>query len=242
MQPDFASSADSGSAGSEAAAPESAAPESAGSGPAGFESSQPRPVGHPISDADRQRAVDVLERACGEGRLTLEEFSVRVGAAWSAQDSEELARTTEDLVLTMPPVGTTQSADKIVTVFSASRRDGRWRLPRRMRVVNVFGETKLDLRESVLSAEAIADDIVEISGTNVFGSVHITVPEGVEVELVGTVVLGERKIRLAPVQRLAGTPVIRVDVTTVFGETKVVSQGPNSGSPLARWLRNVLDR
>jgi hypothetical protein len=40
----------------------------------------------PIGDPDRERAADLLERACGEGRLTLEEFRVRVGALWPAGD------------------------------------------------------------------------------------------------------------------------------------------------------------
>ncbi len=83
--------------------------------------------------------------------------------------------------------------------------------------------------------------MVEINGRNVFGSVEVIVPEGVEVEIGGTVVFGERSIRLAPVQRLAGTPVIRINITTVFGETKAISRGPNSGTPLARWLRGVLE-
>jgi hypothetical protein len=195
-----------------------------------------------ITDADRERAAGVLERATGEGRLTLEEFSVRVGAVWSAQDSADLARITADLPAPEAPlVGQNRVPEKIVNVFSSSKRHGRWRLWRRMRVVNVFGETQLDLREAEITAEALSDDVVDITGRNVFGEVLVIVPEGVEVELTGTVIFGERSARLAPVRRLAGTPVIRVNITTVFGETKVESRGPNSGSPLARWLRGMLE-
>jgi hypothetical protein len=32
-----------------------------------------------------------------------------------------------------------------------------------------------------------------------------------------------------------------VSVTVVFGEVKVESKGPNSGSPLMRWLRQALE-
>lgn len=38
----------------------------------------------PISDGDRERVAERLQQACGDGRITLEEFSVRVGAAWAA--------------------------------------------------------------------------------------------------------------------------------------------------------------
>ncbi len=194
-----------------------------------------------ITDTDRERAAEVLERACGEGRLTLEEFSARVGAVWAAQDSTELAHTTADLVQEQPVVGTTQTLEKIVNVFSSSKRQGRWRLLRQVRVVNVFGETELDLRDATPSGEALGAEVIEIGGTNVFGSVLVIVPEGVEVELTGAMVFGGHKMRLAPVPRLAGTPVIRVNVATVFGETRVESRGPHSGSPLARWLRGVLE-
>jgi len=202
--------------------------------------SLPRPPAVRITDADRERTAALLERACGEGRLTLEEFSVRVGAVWAADDSAELARTTEDLA-PLPPVGSSQTVEKVVTVFSSNKRHGRWRLPRRIRVTNVFGETELDLREAALGPEAIAAQEVEVTGKNVFGSVKVIVPEGVEVDLRGSAVFGERSMRLAPVQRLAGTPVIVVSVSTVFGELKVESRGPNSGSPLARWVRGLLE-
>jgi hypothetical protein len=131
-----------------------------------------------ITDADRERAATLLERACGEGRLTLEEFSVRVGAVWAADDAHELARTTADLAPT-PTVGTHQTVERIVTVFSGNRRHGRWRLARRMRVTNVFGETELDLREAVLGPDALAAQEVEITGKCVFGAVRVLVPEGV---------------------------------------------------------------
>ncbi len=195
-----------------------------------------------IADADRERAAALLERATGEGRLTLEEFSVRVGAVWAARDSAELDRVMQDLPAAPPPVVGIQQAEDIVNVFSSTQRHGRWRLPRRMRLSNVFGETKLDLRDAEVGGEALVDEAVDITGRNVFGSVEIIVPEGVEVELGGKVVFGERGMRLAPVQRLAGTPVVRVSITTVFGETKVVSRGPNSGSPLARWVRGLLEQ
>ena len=46
----------------------------------------------------------MLQRACGDGRLTLEEFSVRVGAVWAAEDDAALQQATAGLATT-PIVG-----------------------------------------------------------------------------------------------------------------------------------------
>jgi hypothetical protein len=188
----------------------------------------------PIGDPDRERAAELLQQACGDGRLTLEEFTVRVGAVWAADSRADLDKATGELAAA-PVVGTRQSVEKITCVFSENKRHGRWRMPGSVKVVTVFGATELDLREVQTDAE-----VVEIRGRCLFGSVKVIVPEGVEVDLVGSAVFSSRKLRLAPVPRLPGTPLVRVHVNTYFGEVDVHSRGPNSGSPLARWLREFL--
>ncbi len=184
----------------------------------------------PISDAERERAAELLQHACGDGRLTLEEFTVRVGAVWAADSSAELERATGDLA-PAPVVGITE-VERVTCVFSENKRRGRWRMPRALRVLTVFGDCELDLREAQTEAE-----VVEINGRCVFGSVKVIVPEGVEVDLQGSTMFGSKALTLAPVPRLPGTPIVRVKVNTYFGEIKVRSEGPNSGSALARWVR-----
>lgn len=49
------------------------------------------------SDDDRERTVDVLRDAYGEGRLTLDEFDERTSAAYAARTWGELRTLTEDL-------------------------------------------------------------------------------------------------------------------------------------------------
>jgi hypothetical protein len=68
----------------------------------------------------------------------------------------------------------------------------------------------------------------------------VIVPEGVEVETVGTTLFGSRKLKLAAVPRVPGTPLVRVNVNIYFGDVEVRSEGPNSGSALARWAREIL--
>ena len=73
----------------------------------------------------------------------------------------------------------------------------------------LFGSTKLDLRE-VLTDQSV----IEIVGSCTFGELKVIVPEGVEVDVTGTVAFSSRNMHLAPVPRVAGTPEIRVAVTT----------------------------
>ncbi|MEU4563609.1 DUF1707 domain-containing protein [Actinoplanes sp. NPDC023936] len=179
------------------------------------------PVPAPISDGDRERVAELLQHACGDGRLTLEEFSVRVGTVWAAEDPAQLAKAYEGVAPT-PVVGSSRTVEKVITVFSQTSRRGRWRLrDRRLGTYTVFGQTELDLRHL-----ATGEDVVEITGSCVFGQLKVIVPEGVEVDLTGANVFSTRDIRLAAVPRLPGTPEIRVRVTTWFGNVEVVSARP----------------
>ncbi|BCY10515.1 hypothetical protein L3i22_056030 [Actinoplanes sp. L3-i22] len=175
----------------------------------------------PISDGDRERVAELLQRACGEGRLTLEEFSVRVGAVWAAETDTDLARTTEGLAA-QPIVGSAGTVDRVVTVFSQTTRRGRWRMrDRSVRAHTVFGSTEFDLRAVLTGA-----DVIEIVGTVTFGELTVIVPEGVEVDLSGLSAFSSREMKLAPVPRVPGTPVVRISVTSWFASVEVVSRPP----------------
>lgn len=171
-----------------------------------------------MSDDDRERTAELLQKACGDGRLTLEEFSVRVGAAGAAETSTELQLATADLALA-PVVGTAQPVDRLVTVFSESKRKGRWRLRgQALRTTTVFGTLELDLREVLTDA-----DTIEVTGSCWFGEVKIIVPEGVEVDLTGRALFASRELHLAPVPCVPGTPLVNIDLKLTFGNVSVRS-------------------
>jgi hypothetical protein len=173
----------------------------------------------PLPDHDRERAAELLQRACGDGRITLEEFSARVGAVWAADTPAELVRTTADLA-PEPIVGTTQAIEQVVTVFSENKRRGRWRLlPQGLRTHTVFGSCELDLREVLTGS-----DVIDIGGTCVFGEITVIVPEGVDVDLTGATVFSSRSLSLAPMPRVPGTPHVRVTVNAYFGSVQVKSK------------------
>jgi len=175
----------------------------------------------------------MLQQACGDGRITLEEFSVRVGVAWAASSDVELARATEGLA-PAPVVGATRTVDKVVSVLSERKRRGRWRLPSgRLSTFTLLGSTSLDLRDAVTG-----EDVIEITGTCVLGELKVIVPEGVEAELSGTSALSSEELRLAAVPRLPGTPVVRVRVNAWLSSVVVKSKPPGGG--VRSWLADNL--
>lgn len=200
----------------------------------------PRKLSTPaVADTDRERAAELLQQACGEGRLTLDEFSARVGAVWAAEDQQALAEATGGLAAP-PPVGTSQPVSVVSATFGEHKQKGRWRLPRALAVRVLFGAAKLDLREAMVGPDAVADGAVDIQVKVRFGEVKILVPEGVEVELYGRAVFGSRSLRLAPVPRRIGTPVVRVHARVAFGELKV-SSAPPGRTGVAHWLDDIFD-
>ena len=186
------------------------------------------------SDADREATVTRLQRAVAEGRIDLTEFAERVEAAYAAATHDDLAALVADLPPDAPPrveiVGT-RVPEELDNVFGDVKLAGS-NPPRR--VSTVFGDVRLDLRG--LRTDV---DRIEISLGTVFGDVDVVVAEGVDAELQGRTIFGDRKTQLAPVPRLAGTPRIVVHARSVFGDLRLRSLAP--GESASRW-RAMVDR
>src|SRR5918997_1766502 len=193
----------------------------------------PRPVVR-ASDADREATVTRLQRAVAEGRIDLSEFGERVEAAYAAGTLDDLGALVADLPPDAPPpveiVGTRAPAE-LSNVFGDVKLAGP---DAPQRVSTVFGDVWLDLRG--LRTDA---DRIEITLGTVFGDVDVVVAQGVDAELHGRTVFGDRKTQLAPVPRLAGTPRVVVHARSVFGDLRLRSLAP--GESASRW-RAVVDR
>jgi hypothetical protein len=141
------------------------------------------------SDAEREATVTRLQRAVAEGRIDLSEFGERVGAAYAAGTLDELTALVADLPPDAPPpveiVGT-RTPEEYSNVFGDIRVAGTADAPRR--VSTVFGDVRLDLRG--LRTDA---DRIEITLGTVFGDVDVVVAEGVDAEMHGRTVFGDRK-------------------------------------------------
>ncbi len=171
-----------------------------------------------VSDAERDVVVDRLRAACAEGRLSLEEFSDRVGDVYRARTTGELVPLTADLpVAPEPTAPEVRPSQWIVGVFSGARRSGPWRPADPTRAVAVFGSCQVDLTGVDLDAET------HIVAAAVFGGIEVLVPAGVAVDFGGVAVFGGRDDKTKGSPR-PGAPIVRVDGYTLFGGVTVRTQ------------------
>jgi hypothetical protein len=126
------------------------------------------------SHTDRDRVVELLRVAAGDGRLTAEELDERLEAALTARTYSELAVLTTDLPAAPPPAGVAHAelaqagARELVKIDCSSgsaKRDGQWIVPRRMAVNVASGTVRLDLTEAVIAAPTLQLDIQVRSGS-----------------------------------------------------------------------------
>jgi hypothetical protein len=106
------------------------------------------------SDEDRDRAVEILRVAAGDGRLTAAELDQRIEAALTARTSGELAALTADLPAVPGQAGSVAAQAKDVVRLdyqggNATRR-GQWVVPARMEIRAVGGTVKLDFTNAVI--------------------------------------------------------------------------------------------
>jgi Domain of unknown function (DUF1707) len=120
------------------------------------------------SHQDRDRVVEILRVAAGDGRLTAEELDERLEAALTARTYAELAALTTDLPTagSAPGVAPVEAKDmvRIDCGSGHARRDGRWVVPSRMEVKVTSGSVKLDFTEAVITQPTLRIDAEVYSG------------------------------------------------------------------------------
>ena len=190
-----------------------------------------------VSDADRDHAVTLLREHVVVGRLTLDEFSERVGVALRARTRDDIAGAMSDLpvLAVAAEEGTRRRARRwFVAVMSRSQAKGRWRLRGRTTAVAVMGGCDMDLRH----AEIDGTEVV-ITALAFWGGIHIVVPEGFDVDLVGLSLMGSRDLIIRNVPRVPGSPRIRVRGFAVMGGIDVKSKPSRTGREIGQ---SIIDR
>ncbi|QYX77752.1 DUF1707 SHOCT-like domain-containing protein [Streptomyces akebiae] len=204
------------------------------------------------SDADRDRIADLLRDALAEGRLTADEHAERVEGVLAAKTVGELDVFVRDLPagqarkagqVYVPPVSSVPNRptpgaipidpdDRLVAVFSASTRKGRWRPGRRIHAWAIFGSVELDLSEALFEHRQVM-----IKAISVFGSVEIRVPENVSLRGSGGAVLGDFTVDALDSSE-TDAPVVYVDGLAVLGS---VEAKPKRGKVISDLLGRVTD-
>lgn len=164
------------------------------------------------SDDERNQIVELLSEQASAGRLTLSELEERVGLAYAARTRAELAALTEDLP-TQPPTARQGKVRRwFVSIMGGATRRGRMRLSQKANVVAVMGGDDIDLREAEIDGEELTINVFVL-----MGGASIYVPDGVDVELLSTAIIGgsdERGSNRAP---RPGAPLIRVRALALMG-------------------------
>ena len=172
-----------------------------------------------------------------EGRLTLDEFSERVGTALQARTRGDLVAVMADLPTVRGteerlPEATTSTPRKQrhwhVAVMSGHSTKGRWRISGKTNAVAVMGGCDMDLRQAEIEGPEI-----EITAFAFWGGIDIIVPEGFDVELRGFSFMGGRDLKLRDTPIIPGSPRIVVKAFAVMGGIDVKSRPNRSGKDLA---------
>jgi Domain of unknown function (DUF1707)/Cell wall-active antibiotics response 4TMS YvqF len=164
------------------------------------------------SDADRERTVELLREHAAQGRLTLEEFTDRVSAAYLARTNDELEELARDLPSAQAAVVSRRRPTRfLLSIFGSTAREGRIRVRRRVGCLMAFGNIDLDLRQATLEG-----DVITIVALGMFGAIDVYVPEGVEVDLHGFALAGHRRARGNDPPPQPETPLVRVFTLSLF--------------------------
>jgi Domain of unknown function (DUF1707) len=119
------------------------------------------------SHEDRDRVVELLRMAAGDGRLTAEELDQRLEVALTARTYGELTALTSDLPASPALAAAAEPKDlvRVETHSGSARRDGRWVVPKRMEIRVTSGSVRLDFTEAVITQPVLRIDAEVTSGS-----------------------------------------------------------------------------
>jgi hypothetical protein len=137
------------------------------------ENDQPNAPQLRVSDNDRELALERLRDALSEGRIDAADFDHRAGRTLQARTASDLAEVTADL-----PDQAGDEELELRGVFGSVKRQGRWAVPRTLRLHRRMGSVELDFTEA-----EIPHPVVRIELDTIGGSVEIRVPESASVSL-----------------------------------------------------------
>lgn len=168
-----------------------------------------------VSDSEREHVGQLLQRAVGQGMLSLGEFTERMDTALAAKTRGELNSVLVDLPgmqiaeehrpTPAPPasVGYDQHAgwrghpaEVLRGTMSTVTRKGRWNVPRALRVQSRMSTVNLDFTQAVMTSQ-----VVEITVDDYCSTISLIVPTEATVDLNAVDTVGgsaNNKVRTGP--------------------------------------------
>ena len=176
-----------------------------------------------VSDAEREHVGGLLQRAVGQGMLSLGEFTERMDSVLAAKTRGELnavlvdlpgmtlqggppqqagppAAIPSDALTSAPgfPAATDGAPVDIRATMSTVTRSGTWTAPSAIRVASKMATVTLDFSSAVLTSREVRIDVDDYCST-----ITVVVPEGASVDLDGVDTMGgsaTNKVRSRPVE------------------------------------------
>lgn len=177
------------------------------------------------SHDDRDRVVELLRVAAGDGRLTAEELDERLEVAMTARTYGELARLVSDLPDSPEVAGVPAPRVKDVVRLNCHSgqtvKDGRWVVPQRMELRVTSGHITLDFTQAVITHPSLQIDAEVRSGHVIL----ITKP-GIVVDTDDVAVRSGHVTVRAP-WGSDGPEVLRIDVAGTVGSGHLVARPPH---------------
>lgn len=164
---------------------------------------------------DRSAAIAQLARHATGGELTLHEYADVAAAIEAARTPEQLEAALAP-VSHEPPTPVPTRGRTLVGVFGGAEQRGRWRLPRRLRILAVFGGVSADLGSAQVEAP-----ISTITVLAALGGVSLTAPTGVSIQLSGASLLGGKSDKRPAGPPLPGSPIVHVRAYTLLGGVSI---------------------
>ncbi|WKG02715.1 DUF1707 domain-containing protein [Mycolicibacterium sp. HK-90] len=183
-----------------------------------------------VSDAERAKVGQLLERAVGEGMITLDEFTERYDAALAARTRGELSAVVADLPLAAPTPALQRSAiapEELRGWMSSIVRRGQWTVTPTLHLNTRLCSTTLDFTSAVLPGR-----VVEIVVDDYCSSTEIIVPTAATADLNG-------------VNAVAGSATVKVRTNPPSDHLHLIVRGRvRMGSvtvrhPFGSWLRRL---
>ncbi|MGW6737185.1 DUF1707 SHOCT-like domain-containing protein [Streptomyces sp. NPDC055013] len=171
------------------------------------------------SDADRDRAVDVLNAAAGDGRLTMEELDERVTAALFARTVGELAELTVDLP-TAPGGVEVKDVVRIEQQGGSAVRGGGWVVPRRLEIESSWGDVTLDFTQAVMADGTLRIDL-DMRG----GTLRLVTRPGVVVDT-DSLAIEYAKVKTRPAGDAGAPVVLRIEIAGQMQYGRIVVRPP----------------
>ena len=147
------------------------------------------------SGAQRDAIVERLSLAFADDAISMDEFDKRATMVYSALTVIDLQKLVADLPgaaehtdikrsISAGEMATFPQEESIRTVFANTERGGAIKVPLRLKLRTLFGNTELNY-----SRATFAPGVTEIDVRCTFGNIEITVPRGVRVELACSAIL-----------------------------------------------------